>query len=265
MAKHRITCDYYDPSSIFLENSLSSDMVGANNFALADRFHTTMRESLHFCRNAGAVQLFSRNGIDQMTTSYGAVSQPIKDKTSEHRSSLGHTERILMRDILDSFITENGHDVEFLSPSQRSRSADRRDAFDIMSKLVDEARDYKNYLSGRRVVVKMWSELKACDYEPASGMGAGGRCLDFINNIFPINSRFGYINQIPEYTNMGDIVGIKTNSWWCLEASHLKYVQNLVDKLFVEEENYYVTQEIEMNLLIENMKIIGIDEDWGSV
>lgn len=191
-----IFCKYYKPTSIFGAADDSEIMTGKNNFELAEAFYNIRHkqnasEAANFHKNAGAVQLFNKDGIIQATKAYGAMSEGINN-INHKTTSLGHSERILMRNVLDDFIKEKKHEEEFLPPSSRHRSGNSKEIpFEILDNLQKEAREYKIYLIANNTIVKMWSELQACGNGTAVKYGGGG--FQFINEIFPTNSQYGYI------------------------------------------------------------------------
>ena len=204
----KITIKQYKPNEIF---SKGSTMTGGKNFYLIEAFYNSRYDSdgefqktsgaSSFKRNAGAVQLFDISTENPLTKPYSCISEPFPIKSL--LSSYGHSERIAMRDILDEFITENNKEVE--RPSYYVKSANQKDQqLEILRELAtSNANKYKQYLENKNAVIKMWSERKPCDYDPTGG---GKKCVDFIKDIFPKNSEYGYIAEIPKNTtNISEI------------------------------------------------------------
>lgn len=152
-----------------------------------------------FERNAGAVQLYKngvaycipgKEGKNYNFVSYG--NKEFKDETKRDfevkRSSYGHSERCLMRDILDDLIEADGESPDVKRPSELSECT-----YTVLKRLTDHKSSYKEYLERKGLTVKMWSERPACEKSPVDGVGNG--CLSFIEGIFPTGSQFGYIVQ----------------------------------------------------------------------
>jgi len=151
---------YDKPNEIFVDNE-HKDMTGINNIDLASAFYRVRFNGKgELCnsdlgRNAGAVQLFhNKNNTVSCTNAYGAISQSVHtyypaEEQVRKLSSFGHTEKNLMTRVLDEFITEEGDNSggasnAFLSPSQRSRSGDKRDKpSEIPRALVNDAKGYE--------------------------------------------------------------------------------------------------------------------------
>lgn len=234
----KISCKFYDPSTIFDKTEPSKGMRGPNNMALAEAFYLSRTKAINdynqtsdarnFVRNAGAVQLFDIKGIDSKGSPGKAMSISIKNADSQ-LTSLGHSERILMRDVLEEFISANQSASEFLPPSERSRSGEVRDEkYEILYQLNREASEYQSYLTDRNTIVKMWSELTACDYDLKGPEGE--QCINFINNIFPTNSKYGYIANDKRY---------KEDAFRKFNDAHINYSLN---KLNINTESKDVNQ-----------------------
>lgn len=239
----------YDSSMIFSAKKESQDMIGTNNFDLAEAFYLARSshptEADNYVRNAGAVQLFDKDGINPVKIgpnkgTYYAMSESI-DSAAKY-SALGHSERILMKQVLDDFIIANGHEVEIPLPSTRPRFDDGRIAteLDMYSQLAREAREYKVYLIARDTIVKMWSELKACEWKEREG----GACKNFIDDIFPQQSQYGYIAEISTGTKMKAYLKESPKK-------NTKYIEDYKKKafgVFKEAYDYYKEEELAYEL-----------------
>ena len=121
-------------------------------------------------------------------------------KISDVLTSYGHSERICMRDLLDSYMNHKNidpHDIK--NPSHSDNIKDKNNSkYDILKCLKENAPAYKSFLVGSGVVVKFWSERVACDYD--SKNPSGGKCTEFIKNICPTGSKYGYITKIPPHS-----------------------------------------------------------------
>lgn len=212
----------YDPSNVFQDDNSPRGMTGPTNIKLAVSFYNSRHNGAesHKCnadghardkrfdRNAGAVQLYNKDSISiynipgHEDKEYHFISYGNKDfksytKQAEKakKSSYGHSERILMRDILDDLIfadKPDNHDILRPSDDLNVKSASHEGRiYEVLKKLTDEPRQYKEYLESKNIIVKMWSERPACTRAPDDGVG--GACTEFIKNIFPKGSQFGFI------------------------------------------------------------------------
>ncbi|MDX2050534.1 MAG: hypothetical protein SFT93_05150 [Rickettsiaceae bacterium] len=186
-----VSVDFYNPKTIFTEES---QMTGPRYFDLSKAFYSTrfndkgeFLEDNEYKRNAGAVQLFNKNG-DSLQGPYSGISESVTTHGLQ-KNSLGHTERILMREVLDKHMQEDFKEGGIKRPSESSKSnTDKK--YEILLNLTKQAQEYGNYLESTNSVVKMWSELKPCYYNKGV---CGGNCSDFIQSIFPSGSNYGYI------------------------------------------------------------------------
>jgi len=226
---------YYDPKQIFQdENALLHEMTGSCNRAVAKSFihsrnltHTqahqcnpdTHNRGNQYDRNAGAAQLYYKNGTDIYQISgvenkeYHCVSYGNKYFKDESRydadvqkeaTSYGHSERILMRDILDDLIKfDKSSDDSYTIPPRPSDQGNSE--YKILKYLTNNASKYKEYLEHKNLIVKMWSERPACNEESNENIG-GGNCNSFINDICPEGSQFGFIVQ--NYTRDDNKLGV---------------------------------------------------------
>lgn len=224
-----INVQYYNPKDIFSIDDDQVDLIGNNNFDLARAFYSARYNDQgkirdidgadRFTRNAGAVQLFNVNGINALSIPHHSISNPIADNKG-NLSSWGHTERLGMRDALDYFIPENNGEIE--RPSYYIRSSTPADhPLEILQSLVTYANDYKLYLENQRAVVKMWSEREPC----STNLSGGGRqCDEFIRNIFPNGSQYGYITEVPKFTIAAPLIETASESF---KNAYLDYLDPL--------------------------------------
>lgn len=194
---------YYNPSDIF-DSKHPDEMTSPNDMGLAisffkaryndetGEFQNKILDCHRFDRNAGAVQLF-KNGAEyhipgKETKEYNFKEfKRYTDKDyGKKRSSYGHSERALMRDILDDLIEADGDNPGVLRPSDLSKST-----YGVLKELTDNPGPYKEYLQRKKLIVKMWSERPSCEESPENGIGGG--CSSFIEEIFPAGSHFGFI------------------------------------------------------------------------
>lgn len=217
------------------DSNQSSEMTGPNDIALASSFYNARynedgkysqnARATEYDRNAGAVQLY-KDGVPYYISgredkkynfiSYG--NKHFKNKSDKKRSSYGHSERVLMRDILDDLIKAdvNNHDVR--RPSDFSQSE-----YEVLKELTNKPRPYKEYLERKGLIVKMWSERKACKESPEDGEGGG--CSSFIEDIFPAGSQFGYI--VDNYSRADNDPPTKIeNASEELRTSYLNFMAN---------------------------------------
>jgi len=200
---------YYNPKEVFLVNN---EMIGrTHNFYLLKAFFNSRRndegnftealDSNNFVRNAGAVQIFNISGIDTLRDPHHCISSSFH--TANGLSSYGHSERKLIRDALDNFIANPRNNGEIERPSYYVLSPNPAEQpLEILQALVNHTNEYKQYLTQQDAIVKMWSERKPCNYDL---VGGGGRCADFIQNILPDNSEYGYITDVPLYAKTAEI------------------------------------------------------------
>lgn len=217
---------YDDPSAIFQDDSKPEEMTGTANIALARSFyHSRCQEESHECnsrqycfdRNAGAVQLYQEDGINlyqpvkedgkkenENNKEYNFISYGNKffkwytdEEYGTKKSTFAHSERILMRDVLDDLISAD-KPGDIICPSQCTRSAHRQEKeYEVLKYLTDNAYKYKEYLESKKIIVKMWSERPSCTEEGNIGI-SGGNCTEFIEKICPEGSQFGFI--VKDYT-----------------------------------------------------------------
>jgi hypothetical protein len=160
-----------------------------------------------FTRNAGAGQLFNKYkfGLYQYTAPHYAISD-----YANSESSYGHSERLVMQKLLDEFIPINNKEIE--RPSYYAKSSNSKDKpLEILKELVIHTSEYRDYLSKKDIIVKMWSDRKPCDYD--TGNGDGGRCVHFIRNIFPDGSAFGYMTEVLPDMKKDKIEDLNCNVW----------------------------------------------------
>jgi len=153
----------------------------------------TGNQNPDYLGNTGAVQLFN---IDNrhLTRPFSSTSTQIfslpEKRQRRQLTNYGHSEKIGMRDVLDSFINSNNHSSFLLPPSGNVKSPNSQpidQQREILQDLVNRASSYKDYLQNQNAVVKMWSERPPCG-DRNSG------CSKFINDIFPQGSQYGYIS-----------------------------------------------------------------------
>lgn len=214
-----VTEKYYSPGSIFNNLENSPGMVGQNNNDLAKSFfharynndgsHCSAERADQFDRNAGAVQLYKKGGIEIYPTtrdkeyhfvSYG--NKDFKDYTKrlerDKRSSYGHSERFLMWKILDDLLSDDP-ESGVPRPSELFDLDGIKKEYEVLKRLTDKPEPYKKYLEQKGIIIKMWSERPACK----EGDLAGGDCSLFIRNIFPEGSQFGFI--VKDYTRADNV------------------------------------------------------------
>ncbi|XP_054262331.1 uncharacterized protein LOC128986172 isoform X1 [Macrosteles quadrilineatus] len=209
-----INIDYYAPEWIFCNeeytdkdgktrNNNPDGMAAKNHFDLVKAFYHsrhpreeiqgTYYEMNNYFRNAGALQLYKKDGITKYTIpgkerkEYNTISCTV----SRWKCSLGHTERILMRDVLDDLI-EADSGKSGIPPRPSDYKDDDKlheDDYKILNNLTKKASDYKLYLNNKGLIVKMWSERRPCDWNDC----IGDDCSTFIRNICPEGSQCCYI------------------------------------------------------------------------
>lgn len=214
---------YRDPSKIFVSNS--DEILSATCFFKARYLENgefaDIDDSDTFDRNAGAVQLYKNGQLYQIPgkedkeynfISYG--NKYFKNCGGKKRTSFGHSERILMKNILDDLIEANGDSQIINRPSDLSVSnrGETGTLYEVLKALTEKAPEYKKYLEEKGLTIQMWSERPPCNESPEDGEGDG--CASFINNIFPENSRLRYI--VKDYTRADNADPVK------IERTNLK-------------------------------------------
>ena len=148
----------------------------------------------NFVPNAGAGQLFDQNNRE-LTEAYSGISTPIH--THRGLSSYGHSERLVIRDILDEFVPLGNGAIA--PPRYYGRSpVPTEHACEVLETLDRNTIQYNSYLTIHNAIVKMWSERVPCDYPSPGG---GSNCATFITAIFPVGSEYRYITDIPRFAN----------------------------------------------------------------
>lgn len=132
-------------------------------------------------KNAGAAQLFYKDGSPYWEKEYNAISERLMHNHGNVYYSYGHSERLLMRNMLNDLIEDNETTINKPpKPSDLSNSTDEKEKeYEILSKLKDKATEYMKYLERRGLIVEIWSERYPCKF----WYGDGGDCNDFIKNI----------------------------------------------------------------------------------
>lgn len=231
---------YYSPEAIFQSESESTGMIGANNIELATSFylarykedgeHCNEPRAERFDRNAGAAQLYKKCGIETFSTparevkrfkfvSYG--NKQFKGYTVENASSYGHSERVLMWEILDYLLSNDRDADDPPAPNKLSESSNEYlHEYEVLKGLTEKAADYKKYLEKKGIIVKMWSERPSCK----EVVGDGDVCFEFIKNILPKGSQFGFIVKDYERTDNNPPTKIEEASRG-LKNAYLKFKQ----------------------------------------
>ena len=207
-----VTVQHYDAKEVFkLSRAADHTMYG---YDLAKGFYNARYGDLFGSRstwwgaNAGAVQLFDKETKVPVVWNVNGTSKSVFSDVSKYinpqkagygSTSYGHSERICMSDLLDSYMSYreiDSHDIKNPSHPDNARSHDNQ--YDILLNLTNAASTYKVFLAGSGVTVKFWSERKPCDYvQTSTGEVEGGMCKDFIQQICPVGSHYGYtINQV---------------------------------------------------------------------
>jgi len=219
----------YDPRGIFTnqnqgpmitnDNALATAFFNARyNYNPVDRSATLNRDD-NWGSNAGAVQLFNVNA--PLTRAFSSMSTPIKS------TAFGHSEKIGMRDVLDQYMQQpqNVNNGGLERPSHYFQSNHPREQpQEILQNLVRNANQYRDYLQNQNAVVKMWSEYPACQRGDEN-------CQDFIKNIFPPDSSYGY--TVTGYNKEHNPKKIATDS---LKDAYLAYMANLQPQNQNQEE-----------------------------
>lgn len=144
--------------------------------------------------NSGAAQLFDRETNTPVSMAFGNTSHPVG---GDEITTLGHSERFNMRDVLDDYMKKplNSMRGTLEHPSYYVKSSDNRNhELEILQALVKNAPAYKDYLEGKnpqnqQLIVKEWSQRKRCE----NGEVPGGSCVNFTHSIHPRGSLYGYI------------------------------------------------------------------------
>lgn len=194
-----VVLKYYSPVTVF---SSPGGMTEPRDRKLAESFYEIRYGPKkgerwdRYDRNAGAVQLYLNN--KPMNAPINFISYGNKELSrgiKRERTMYGHSERILMQQLLDKLIREEGPVHGILPPSDLVKDGDGSDGtIDIIKAMMEKAGEYKQYLTKKGFIVKMWSERPACDDDKE----IGGGCRRFIESIFPEGSQFGYI--VENYT-----------------------------------------------------------------
>ncbi|KAL7308002.1 hypothetical protein TKK_0000090 [Trichogramma kaykai] len=208
--------NYYDPSDIFVNDSRPEGMAGAANFDLAESFARSRGALDRWDRNAGAVALYRKDGVTKYVISenskdkkYNAVSygnKHFKNYTASRdgfeATSYGHTERKLMRDVLDDLLADQstlpGPTSVFESLSGKEKE------YEVLKYLTHNADKYKRYLEEKGIIVKIWSERPSCTAEANEGFIGGSNCTKFIQDICPEGSQYGFI--VKDYVKSDNLV-----------------------------------------------------------
>ncbi|XP_054262333.1 uncharacterized protein LOC128986172 isoform X3 [Macrosteles quadrilineatus] len=196
-----IFCDKYDEYGKIRENK-PKGMAGTKNIDLAISFYHsrytrediqgTSNDMNNYLRNAGALQLYKKDGITKYTipgkeeVEYNGISCTTEKKINEKNSGIitvGHSERLLMRDVLDDLIeADSGKPGIPPRPSDYKDDTNTQHDYKVLNNLTEKASEYKQYLKSKGLIVKMWSERKPC-----------ADCATFIKKICPEGSQYGYI------------------------------------------------------------------------
>lgn len=207
----------FDPSQPISKQNGAS-MFGPNDLQLLKSFcHSRNPEVPHQCNssemdryndytgNAGAVLLYDAETMEPYNIpgnekkEYHTISDRVNHSKYRYHS-YGHSERILMRDILDDLIlsdlkTLKNKDLRFPKKSRIPPipSLNGCSEAEVLQNLTERASEYRYYLKRKKLVVKMWSERGACaDDEPSD---EGSNCRQFMHDICPQGSKCGYIRK----------------------------------------------------------------------
>lgn len=215
----------YDPAGMFETPSEemrerhylpSPGLTGGVNLDLAEAFsqqrfnepqpvvlgwYRAMVNNTNRYTNSGAAQLFNRETNTPVSRAFGNTSHPLV--VGDERTTLGHSERFNMRDVLDDYMKKplNSMRGKLEHPSYYVKSSDNRNhELEILQALVENAPAYKAYLEGKNpkhqeLIVKEWSQRKRCE----NGEVPGGSCVNFTHSIHPRGSLYGYIYPDDEY------------------------------------------------------------------
>ena len=178
-----VEINFYEPKEVFsLSKTTNHPMYGydlVKSFYNArykdDGTHTNIVRATWWGANAGSVQLFDKSTHYPITWEENNIKRGVFSSISINylNTSYGHSERICMRDLLDSYMNHKNidpHDIK--NPSHPSNIKDKNNAeYDILKGLKENTSIYKSFLVGSGVVVKFWSERVACDYKTGDGSG----------------------------------------------------------------------------------------------
>lgn len=281
-----VTFRYYDPNEIFQEGD-PAGMCGRANLALAksffhSRFHNEAEKhkcnitsddkikigsrSARYDKNTGAAALYVKKEGENIWIPYTLPSPQYlnkeyhyvsyRNKHFESQSELeasayGHSEKILMRDILNDLISAHPADQYAISkPSSLGKSPKLEDQeYEVLKSLTEKATEYKEYLSSKNLIIKMWSERPACKDHPNKKI-EGIKCEDFLKAICPDGSQFGY--TVKNYSPPTD----------CQEKKEKqKEAQKLVQMTYIAFKKAYEKYSLENDLMHQDHASVDIPQD----
>jgi hypothetical protein len=277
-----VEINFYEPKEVFsLSKTAGHPMYG---YDLAKSFYSVRYDNIgnfcqvtdsdNFVRNAGAVQLFDKSTNYPISWEEGNIKKgafwgiSTSIKISGILTSYGHSERICMRDLLDSYMNHKNidpHDIK--NPSHSDNIKDKNNSeYDILKCLKENAYIYKSFLVGSGVVVKFWSERVACDYK--TGDGSGGKCTEFIKNICPTGSKYGYITETKDITSQTDKIKERNE----LASTNLKtayevydYVNTLIQKILQNFESKVDDKESKQLQTDHNIQILNLAQRFNDL
>ncbi|MCB0369636.1 MAG: hypothetical protein KDD45_09375, partial [Bdellovibrionales bacterium] len=268
-----VVVKYYKPTEVFkLSRKQDDPMYG---YELAKGFYNARYDDQgntssvvvragDFTSNAGAAQLFDKETMEP-TKNIGVfsyVSIPVYWKEESGKQYLtfewqkdqlttyGHSERICMYDLLDSYNNRDQHDtsericmknildsymkfkqIDCHDLSNPSHSDNIRDqnakVLEVLRSLTNNASNYQSFLTKSTVVVKMWSEREPCKYTTPL---PGGECSKFIEDICPMGSKYGYIAETR------DITALNAEAYSKAIAERVKQMSKFLIKAYFENE-----------------------------
>jgi hypothetical protein len=272
---------FYGPKEVFsLSKTASHPMYGydlVKSFYNArykdDGTQNDIVRATWWGANAGSVQLFDKSTHYPITWEENDVKRGFFSSISINCSntSYGHSERISMRDLLDSYMKHKNidpHDIK--NPSHSDNIKDKNNSeYDILKGLKENASTYKSFLVGSGIVVKFWSERVACDYE--TGDGSGGKCTEFIKNICPTGSKYGYITKTEDITFQTDKTD-KIKERNKLASTNLKtayeaydYVNTLIQNILQNFESKVDDKESKQLQIDNNIQISNLTQRFNDL
>ncbi|XP_054263066.1 uncharacterized protein LOC128986630 [Macrosteles quadrilineatus] len=238
-----IKIEYYSPEKIFCDEYIKDGetrenkpegMAGTDNIDLIMSFYHcrytreniqgTYNEMNNYSRNAGALQLYKKDGRTKYTIpgKEGKEYNTISRTVAYGKCTLGHTERILMRKVLDVLIEDECKRLG-IPPRPSDYKKAYNDDYQVLENMTEKANEYKKYLESKELIVKMWSERPPCEGKD----GIGEDCSTFIQNICPAGSQYGYI--VKDYNpNESDKIELVRHAFERLFIAYLIHSQTNV-------------------------------------
>lgn len=207
---HQTNTNYYNPQNIFHSNTLPSGLKTLLKpfTETRYRYNTDINDNStidnieeNFNRNAGAVSI-SKPNISPIISSN--LSHPIFSNKGT-QTTLGHSEKLAMRDALDKLITNNNHEIERPSFYTNGERLEINREREVLKHLVQNANQYNRYLLNNDYTVDVWTERPPCNSETDN-------CSTFLRTILPENSNIGYIAKNPTtFTTNNDHIKSASN------------------------------------------------------